>query len=82
MNGTQMNIPVGSITGTTTPSLSNGNGWQGMSIKDILEKVDLFNFTTLVDDGEDTKKQKDNTNNTNLTDKESPLIPDLKVSLS
>ena len=82
MNGTQMNIPVGSITGTSTTPLSNGNGWQGMSIKDILEKVDLFNFTTLVDDGEDTKKQKDNTNSTNLTDKESPLIPDLKVSLS
>lgn len=36
----------------------NGNIWQGMTIKDILEKVDLFNITTLDDDDEEIGKQK------------------------
>ena len=47
-----------------------GGGWQGMSIKDILEKVDLFNFGSLGD--EDNGKKKDKTN-------EGPITPDLKV---
>ena len=29
-----------------TPQGHPPGGWQGMSIKDILEKVDLFNFTS------------------------------------
>jgi len=51
-NGPQVNVPVGN-------TLAGGavSGWQGMTIKDILEKVDLFNITTLVDD--DEKKLKD-----------------------
>ena len=44
-----------------------------MSIKDILEKVDLFNFTSLGD--EENGKRKDRTN-------EAPMIPDLKVLLN
>jgi len=36
----------------------NGNIWQGMTIKDILEKVDLFNITTLDDDDQEIGKQK------------------------
>ena len=57
-------------TKTALGQCASGSGWQGMSIKDILEKVDLFNFTTLVDD--DAQKKKDT--------KEYPkMIPDLKV---
>merc|ERR1711997_137003 len=47
-----------------------GGGWQGMSIKDILEKVDLFNFGSLGD--EENGKKKDKTN-------EGPMTPDLKL---
>ena len=45
----------------------NGVGWQGMTIKDILEKVDLFNLTTFSENtnDEDVKKLKDI--KTNLT---------------
>ena len=39
MDGAQLDIPVGA-----TPN--SHPGWNGMSIKDILEKVDLFNITT------------------------------------
>ena len=48
MNGPQVNIPVGA---------QNDNiGWNGLTIKEILEKVDLFNIT--VDDaGEDDIKR-------------------------
>ena len=47
-----------------------GGGWQGMSIKDILEKVDLFNFGSLGDEENGKKKDKAN---------EGPMTPDLKV---
>ena len=60
----------GGVPGTTNGLQGHVANWQGMSIKDILEKVDLFNFTTLVDD--DGQKKKDT--------KEYPaMIPDLKV---
>jgi len=36
---------------------SGGGVWHGMTIRDILEKVDLFNITTVEEDGE--KPQKD-----------------------
>lgn len=36
---------------------SGGGVWHGMTIRDILEKVDLFNITTVEEDGE--KSQKD-----------------------
>merc|ERR1712018_299527 len=49
-----VDIPVGA-----TPNSHPGgvSGWNGMTIKDILEKVDLFNITSLVDD--DYQKVKD-----------------------
>lgn len=31
-------------------------GWQGMTIKEILEKVDLFNISAMVDDEKDGKR--------------------------
>jgi len=44
-------------------------GWQGMTIKEILEKVDLFNITAMIDDEKEAKKvhQKDNTSEVNQT---------------
>lgn len=56
--GPQTDIPVGnnSSQGDTTTISS---GWQGMTIKDILEKVDLFNFTMLSDEEKDAKKEKE-----------------------
>jgi len=35
----------------------NGVGWQGMTIKDILEKVDLFNLTSFPDNNQDDEKK-------------------------
>jgi len=68
MEGPPMDVPYS--TKTALGQCASGGGWQGMSIKDILEKVDLFNFTTLVDD--DAQKKKDT--------KEYPkIIPDLKI---
>lgn len=46
--GPQFDVPVGN-TGNSQPG--GASGWQGMTIKDILEKVDLFNVTSMVDDG-------------------------------
>ena len=69
MEGLQVGVP-GNTNGLQGYSGTSVANWQGMSIKDILEKVDLFNFTTLVDD--DGQKKKDT--------KEYPtMIPDLKV---
>ena len=69
MEALQVEVP-GGANGLQGYSGMSGGGWQGMSIKDILEKVDLFNFPTLVDD--DGQKRKDI--------KEYPtMIPDLKV---
>jgi len=46
------------MEGATPNSHPGGvSGWNGMTIKDILEKVDLFNITSLVDD--DYQKVKD-----------------------
>jgi len=53
-----------------TPQGHPPGGWQGMSIKDILEKVDLFNFTSMGDEENGKKKEKTN---------EAPMIPDLKL---
>jgi len=44
---------IGGITGGGA-----GGIWQGMTIKDILEKVDLFNITTLDENDEEIGKQK------------------------
>ena len=54
MEGPQLDMPMGA-----TPNSHPGgvSGWNGMTIKDILEKVDLFNITSLVDD--DYQKVKD-----------------------
>ena len=48
----------------------NGVGWQGMTIKDILEKVDLFNLTTFSENtnDEDVKKLKDIKTNLTMPD--------------
>jgi len=69
--GPQVNVPVGN-------ALSGGvSGWQGMTIKDILEKVDLFNITTLV--GDEEKKLKDTKASLMMTDtkgdKSSSILP-------
>ena len=54
MEGPQLDIPVGATQNSHPGGVS---GWNGMTIKDILEKVDLFNITSLVDD--DYQKVKD-----------------------
>jgi len=36
---------------------TDASGWNGMTIKDILEKVDLFNFTMISDEKEQKKKE-------------------------
>jgi len=68
MDGPQMDVSGG----INVPQSHGAAGgcWQGMSIKDILEKVDLFNFTSLADD--DGQKKSDR--------KEYPtMTPDLKI---
>ena len=47
----QTDVPVGNSTQT-----DSATGWQGMTIKDILDKVDLFNFTMLSDEDEEKLK--------------------------
>ena len=47
----QTDVPVGNKTQT-----DSATGWQGMTIKDILDKVDLFNFTMLSDEDEEKLK--------------------------
>lgn len=49
--GPQMNIPVGE-------SNAQAGGWNGMTIKDILEKVDLFNITVESGGGDSPKDEK------------------------
>ena len=56
--GPQTNIPVGNTdqieaTGNTTGTSS----CQGLKIKDILEKVDLFNFTRLTEEKHEHSKE-------------------------
>jgi len=53
--GPQTEVPVGN-SGTETQSAT---GWQGMTIKDILEKVDLFNFTMLSEEEKEAKLAKE-----------------------
>jgi len=65
MDGPQCQVPLGTSTTTQPGGVS---GWQGMTIKDILEKVDLFNITSLIND--DNQKLKDT--------KSSLIIPDGK----
>lgn len=62
MDATQTEVPAGALQ-----SLQQG-GWNGMSIKEILEKVDLFNITNLV--GDDDQKLKEA--------KASLLMPNIK----
>lgn len=62
MDATQIELPAGALQ-----SLQQG-GWNGMSIKEILEKVDLFNITNLV--GDDDQKLKEA--------KASLLMPNIK----
>lgn len=52
---TQTDVPVGSNTQTASAT-GSASGWQGMTIKDILDKVDLFNFTMLSDEDEEKLK--------------------------
>jgi len=64
MDGSQMNVAVGNSV-----QAGNGVGWQGMTIKDILEKVDLFNLTSFPDNnGDDDKKLKDIKSNLTMHD--------------
>jgi len=65
--GPQTDVPVGnnSLQGET----QTATGWQGMTIKDILEKVDLFNFTMLSEEEKEAK----------LAKEESPDITDSMV---
>jgi hypothetical protein len=51
----QTDVPVGNNTQTDSATGSS-SGWQGMTIKDILDKVDLFNFTMLSDEDEEKLK--------------------------
>jgi len=69
MEGNLMDGTLGYPSGYTPQGQPPG-GWQGMSIKDILEKVDLFNFTSLGDEENAKRKEKAN---------EAPMIPDLKL---
>jgi len=70
MDGNLMNGTLGYPACYTPQGQPVGGGWQGMSIRDILEKVDLFNFASLGDEGNGKKKDKTN---------EAPMIPDLKL---
>ena len=64
MDGSQVNVAVGN-----SAQAGNGVGWQGMTIKDILEKVDLFNLTSFPDNnGDDDKKLKDIKSNLTMHD--------------
>lgn len=56
--------------GVTGGGVGSGGIWQGMTIKDILEKVDLFNITTLDEDDEEIGKQK------------ADIKPDIKPNIS
>jgi len=65
MEGPQVNMASGNQA-----QAGNGVGWQGMTIKDILEKVDLFNLTTFSENtnDEDVKKLKDIKTNLTMPD--------------
>ena len=65
MEGPQVNMATGNQA-----QAGNGVGWQGMTIKDILEKVDLFNLTTFSENtnDEDVKKLKDIKTNLTMPD--------------
>ena len=52
----QTDVPVGNNTQTESTTGASSSGWQGMTIKDILDKVDLFNFTMLSDEDEEKLK--------------------------
>ena len=52
----QPSVP-GGTNGIQGYNYTPGGNWQGMSIKDILEKVDLFNFSSLADDEGQKKKE-------------------------
>lgn len=54
MDGSQLDVALGAAANAQPGGVS---AWQGMTIKDILEKVDLFNITSLGDD--DYQKEKD-----------------------
>jgi len=69
MEGPQLQVPVGTSANSQPGGVS---GWQGMTIKDILEKVDLFNITSLIND--DNQKLKDT--------KSSIMVPDTKDAKS
>lgn len=57
--GPQINIPVGNtdLVAPTSGGTAINSGWQGMTLKDILENVDLFNFTMLTEEDEDKIKE-------------------------
>lgn len=63
MDNPQLNAAMGSQA-----QAGNGVGWQGMTIKDILEKVDLFNLTTFQEGDDDIKKLKDIKTNLTMPD--------------
>ena len=65
MEAPQVNMATGNQA-----QAGNGVGWQGMTIKDILEKVDLFNLTTFSENtnDEDVKKLKDIKTNLTMPD--------------
>ena len=64
MEGPQVNVAMGNQA-----QAGNGVGWQGMTIKDILEKVDLFNLTSFPESNdEDVKKFKDIKSNLTMPD--------------
>jgi hypothetical protein len=78
--GPQFDVPVGN-TGNSQPG--GASGWQGMTIKDILEKVDLFNVTSMVDDGyqkmKDTKAPLVTMHNAKVINN-SALIPKFRIN--
>jgi len=54
------------VENTSKGESTGGSGWNGMTIKDILEKVDLFNFAMI--SHEEDKKEKEANSITNMSD--------------
>merc|ERR1711976_996460 len=51
-----MDVAVGDSNNMESGATGGSNGWTGLTIREILEKVDLFNITTV--DEEDMKNEK------------------------
>jgi len=54
LGGSQTDIPVGNTDQVVSTATNN---WQGRTLKDILDKVDLFNFTMLTEEDDEKLKE-------------------------